>query len=374
MGKKNRLVFAGTYSEVITLGTGEVLQSKGEGIYTFRMNPETGELTLLQKAVGEPNPTYLVLDKSKRYLYSTNELKTFRGIASGAASSFEVNPKTGRLTLLNRQITGGTDAVHILLNKDSTHAFVANFMSGSVSVFPVNQDGSLDKVSCFLQHKGTGPNPVRQRGAHAHGFELDRLQKRAFVPDLGCDKVFVYDIDYENGHLYAAPHPYVSLHPGEGPRHCVLDSTGRFLYVINEMGNTIYVFAYNEDTSELKELQIVPTIPPDFTGHSTCSAVKIHPNGKFLYGSNRGHDSVALYRINQDTGLLTMIDIIPTGGRTPRDFEFDPEGNFMIAGNQDSHVLVVFKVDGTTGALTEVQRVENIFTVTCLKIYDIDNV
>ena len=370
MAAKNRLVFAGTYSEVITLGTGEVLQSKGEGIYTFRMDPETGKLTLLQKCVGEPNPTYLALDKSKRYLYSTNELKTFRGIASGAASAFEVNPETGRLTLLNRQITGGTDAVHILLDKESRYAFVANFMSGSVSVLPLREDGALDKVSCFLQHKGTGPNPIRQTGPHAHGFELDRLQKRAFVPDLGCDKVFVYDIDYENGHLKAAPHPYVTLRPGEGPRHCVLDKTGRFLYVINEMGNTIYVFSYNEETGELKELQVLPTLPADFKGESTCSAIKIHPNGKFLYGSNRGHDSLALYRIDPDTGLLTMLDVIPTHGRNPRDFEFDPEGNFLIAANQDSHFLVVYKVDHETGALEEVQRVDNIFTVTCLKVYD----
>lgn len=372
MAGKNRLVFAGTYSEVIMLGTGEVLQSKGEGIYTFRMNPETGELTLLNKCVGEPNPTYLGLDKAKRCLYSTNELKTFRGISSGAASAFSVNPETGRLTLINRQITGGTDAVHIKLNKDSTHAFVANFMSGSVCVLPIKEDGSLDKVSCFLQHKGTGPNPIRQTGPHAHGFELDRLEKRCFVPDLGCDKVFVYDIDYENGYLIPASYPYVKLRPGEGPRHCVLDKAGKHLYVINEMGNTIYVYSYNEETGELKELQVIGTLPEDFKGESTCSAIKIHPNGRFLYGSNRGHDSLAIYKIDSETGLLSLVDIQPTHGRNPRDFEFDPEGNFLLAGNQDSHFIIVFKVDAETGRLTEVSRVPDVFTVTCIKIYDMD--
>ena len=369
---KNRLVFAGTYSEVITLGTGEVLQSKGEGIYTFRMDPESGTLTPISKCVGEPNPTYLGLDKSKHFLYSTNELKTFRGIASGAVSAFSVDAQSGRLTLLNRQITGGTDAVHLLLNKDSTHVFVANFMSGSVSVLPIREDGALDKVSCFLQHKGTGPNPIRQTGPHAHGFTFDRNEKRCFVPDLGCDKVFVYDIDYENGWLIPAPHPFATLNPGEGPRHCVLDESGKHLYVINEMGNSIYLFDYDEQTSALTQKQIISTLPQSFNGESTCSAIKIHPNGKFLYGSNRGHDSLAIYSIDPNTGLLTLVDIQPTYGRNPRDFEFDPEGNFLLAGNQDSHFIIVFRVDAETGKLTEVSRVPNVFTVTCIKIYDMD--
>ena len=373
MERKTYTVFVGTYSETIKLGTGEVVYAKGEGIYTLRMDAQTGELTVLKKALGEPNPSYVALHKNKKYLYSTNELKTYKGLVSGAVSAFSFDRDTGKLTPLNRVATGGTDAVHLALDRDCTHVFVANFMSGSVCVVPIREDGSLDTPSCFLQHKGSGPNPIRQTGPHAHQFMFDRLQRRAFVPDLGCDKTFIYDIDYENGHLNAAKQPYVETEKGQGPRHCAFHPTGRFFYVVNEMGSSIDVYTYDEDTGAAGRIQHITTLPGDFTGHSTCAAIKFHPNGKFLYASNRGHNSLATYRVDPDNGLLTPVAYQPTGGEIPRDFDIDPAGRFLIAANQDTNNLVVFAVDGETGLMTEVSRLDNIFTATCVAIYDLDD-
>ena len=372
MQNKNRMVFVGTFSETLTLGTGEIVKGRGEGIYVLRMNPDTGELTLLKKTLGEPNPSYVALDKSRKFLYSTNELKQYKGLASGAVSSFSVDSENGQLTVLNRRATGGTDTTHLVLDDNDTHVFIANFMSGSVCVVPIAEDGSLDMPTCFLQHKGTGPDPIRQAGPHAHGFELDKGNKRAFVPDLGNDRLYIYNIDFEHGHLYASDPPYVQLEAGDGPRHCVLHQNGKFLYVINEMGSTICAYEYTQETGGIKFLQKISTLPDGYKEHSTCSAIKILPGGDYLYGSNRGHDSLATYRINHDTGILTLVSIQPTGGSNPRDFDFDPEGNFLIAGNQASNNLVVFRVTRETGGITEVSRVENIYSSTCVKIYDMN--
>lgn len=371
MAAKEYMVFVGTYSETIKLGTGEVVYAKGEGIYTLKMNAETGELTLMSKALGEPNPSYVALHKNKKYLYSTNELKQYKGLVSGAASAFSLDQRTGKLTPINRVATGGTDAVHLALNKDCTHLFVANFMSGSVCVIPLLEDGSLDRPSCFLQHKGTGPNPIRQTGPHAHMFAFDRLEKRAFVPDLGCDKTFIYDIDYENGHLNAAPQPFVETDKGEGPRHLAFHPSGKYFYVVNEMGSSVDAYTYDEESGAAARFQHISTLPAGYTEHSTCAAIKFHPNGKFVYASNRGHNSLATYRVEED-GRLTLLEVQSTGGEIPRDFAFTPDGKFLIAANQDTNDLVVFRVDGETGHMTEVSRLDNIFTATCVAIYDMD--
>jgi len=372
MPKKNILVFVGTYSETLTLGTGKVVHGKGEGIYTFRMNPETGELNLLSKAIGEPNPSYVTLDRTKKYLYSTNELKEYKGLKSGAASAFSLDPKSGKLTLLNRRATGGTDAVHLMVNDANTHLLVANFMSGSVCLLPIAPDGSLEQSSCFLQHKGSSINPIRQTGPHAHAFELDKNNKHAFVPDLGCDKIYIYKTDFENGHLSASDPAYVETKEGEGPRHCIFHPSGKYFYVINEMGSSIYSYRYDESTGNLTLLQILSTLPDAYTGHSTCAAIKILPNGKYLYGSNRGHDSLATYKIDKDTGKLTLVSIQSTGGSEPRDFDFDPEGNYLLVANQTSNNIVVFKVNRENGDIREVSRADNVFTPTCIRVYSMN--
>ncbi len=368
MSNKFYNVFIGTYSEPILLGTGVLYPSKGEGIYSLRMDAETGELFLRKKAIGEPNPSFVALHKNGRVLYSTHEIKTYRGLVSGACSAFSFDDSDGRLTLINRRPTGGTDAVHLALDKECRYVFTANFMSGSITLFPIAEDGSLEPASCFLQHYGTGPNPVRQTNAHAHQMAFDIPQKRLFVPDLGCDKTFIYDIDYENGHLNAAPQPFVTTDPGEGPRHMTFHPNGRFFYVVNEMGSSVDAYSYDQESGAAERIQHISTIPSDYTEHTTCAAIKFHPNGKFLYASNRGHDSLATYRVDETTGLLTVLEYQKTLGRTPRDFSFDPSGKFMVAGNGGSNTLVSFSVDPETGHMTKAFELDGIGTATCVCI------
>jgi len=369
---KDILVFVGTYSEDIKFGTGEVLHGKGEGIYIFCLNPETGELTLLGKGFGKPNPSYLTLDPTKKYLYCVNEMKKFKGLESGSVSAFSLDPKSGKLNLLNRRATGGTDPCHLIINNANTHLLVANYASGSFSLLPINSDGSLERISCFLQHKGRSIDEIRQTGPHAHKVELDKSNKRAFITDLGCDKVFIYKTDFPNEKLIPSDPAYLEIKAGEGPRHCIFHPSGKYFYVINELGSSIYSYQYDENEGTLELLQIISTLPDDYAGQSSSAAIKILPGCNYLYSSNRGHDSVSIFEIDGDTGKLTLVSTQSTGGSMPRDFDFDPEGNFLLATNQDSDNIVVFKVNRETGAIFEVFRVNDISNPICVRAYSMD--
>lgn len=369
---KDILVFVGTYSEDILFGNGEVLHGKGEGIYIFRLNPQTGKLTLLNKGFGKPNPSYLTIDPTKKYLYCVNEMKEFKGLESGSVSAFSLDPEKGNLTLLNRRPTNGTDPCHLIVNNAYTHLLVANYASGSFSVFPINSDGSLAPASCFIEHKGNSIDEIRQTGPHAHKIELDKSNRRAFVTDLGCDKVFIYKTDFENGKLTPSDPAYLEIKAGEGPRHSIFHPSGKYFYVLNELGSSIYSYLYNEDKGTLELLQIISTLPDDYTGQSISAAIKFLPNSNYLYTSNRGHNSVSVFKIDGNTGKLTLMSTHPTGGSMPRDFDFDPEGNYLLATNQDSDSIVVFKVNRETGALSEVFRVNDISNPICIRVYSMD--
>lgn len=368
---KNIMVFTGGYSETLTLGTGEVVEGKGDGICVFRMDPENGALEKLS-SMKCANPTYVALDHKKKHLYTTNEIKNFHNLQSGAACAYEIDKTNGRLTFINQRITGGLDSAHIYVSTNDKYAMVANFKSGSTVVIPIEEDGSLGKPSCFLQHKGTGPNPIRQEGPHAHQVMPDREEKRVFVPDLGADKIIAYDVDWKMGYLCPNEAASASVTAGEGPRHCVFNKAGDKVYLITEMGNTIHVFDYDKDAPSLKEIQVIGTVPENFKIHTTTAATKIHPNGKLLFGSNRGHNSVATYQVDEKTGKLAILSYQSTGGEIPRDFDISPDGKFLIAGNQDTATLVVFRIDEETGNLTEVFRAQDVFNVTCVVIAEID--
>ena len=368
---KNIFVFTGAYSETLTLGTGEVVVGKGDGINVYRMNPEDGVLTKLS-SMKCANPTYVAIDHNKKHLYTTNEIKNFHDLQSGAACAYEINEATGALTFINQRMTGGLDSAHIYVSSDDKYAMVANFKSGSTVVIPIEKDGSLGKPSCFLQHKGTGPDPIRQEGPHAHQVMPDREEKRVFVPDLGSDKIVVYDVDWEMGYLYPNEKAVARVSAGEGPRHCVFNRAGNKVYLITEMGNTIHVYDYDAAAPSLNKIQVIGTVPEDFKKHTTTAAIKIHPNGKLLYGSNRGHNSLATYRVDEKTGKLTILSYQSTGGEIPRDFDISPDGKFLIAGNQDTATLVVFRIDEETGNLTEIYRAHDVFNVTCVVIAEMD--
>ena len=240
---------------------------------------------------------------------------------------------------------------HITLDRTGKYALVSNYTLGSVAVFPVLKDGRLGEATSFVQHKGSSVNPERQKGPHAHAIALSPDNRFAVVADLGLDQLLVYSFDAAKGTLGAKPQ-IVKAAPGAGPRHLVFSSDGRFLYVINELQSTVVTYSYNAATGALHELQTISTLPKTFSGNNTAAEIEIHPSGKFLFASNRGEDSIAVFAIDSDTGTLMHVENDPTGGKTPRNFAIDPTGSWLLAANQDSDDIVVFRIDHKTGHLT----------------------
>jgi len=345
------LVLVGTYTEPILFGTGQVLQGKGEGIHAYRLDESTATLRPIATNSGIANPSYLVFDASQKYLYAVNELKRYEGQPTGAVSAFVVEGSTGRLALLNRQPTHGTDPCHVAVDRARAHLFVANFMSGSVCVMAIRSDGSLSEPSDVVQHHGSSVDSRRQDGPHAHAVTLDPAERRVLVPDLGLDKVMLYRFDPSRGKLEPNAVPSIATKPGAGPRHVVFHPNGRFVYLINELDSTVAALAYEGGAGLLRHLQTIGTLPGAFSGENTCADIHVHPSGRFVYASNRGHDSIAIFRLDSDGGTLALIGHEPTRGRTPRSLAIDPAGRFLIVANQDSDSLVTFRIDSETGAL-----------------------
>ncbi len=360
-------VYIGTYTEPIRFGTGKVLQGKGEGIYVYRMDQASGALELIETATSIPNPSYLAFDSSRQFLYAVNELKTYDGKPTGTLSAFAVDPRTGKLVFLNKQPTHGTDPCHVAVDTKRRYAFVANFMSGSVCVLPVFDDGSLGEVSHHIQHEGSSVDPVRQAGPHAHSVTLDPADRFAFVPDLGMDRLLVYRFDPERGMLEPHAVPWVNLKPGAGPRHLAFHPDGRLAFLINELDSTLVVASYDGQKGTFEVRQTVSTLPEGFHGENTCADIQVSPTGTFIYGSNRGHDCIVIYRIDRRTGWLTLVGHEPTRGRTPRNFGIDPSGTFLLAANQDSDTVVAFRINRHTGVLQPTGGMTQVPTPVCVK-------
>jgi 6-phosphogluconolactonase len=361
------LVYVGTYTEPIRFGTGKILEGKGEGIYAFRMDGATGELALLGTTTGVTNPSYLAFAPAGRRLYAVNELKEFAGRPSGTVSAFAVDLQSGQLEFLNRQLTHGTDPCHVLVDPRGTHVFVANFMSGSVCVMRVQDDGTLGAASDFLQHHGSSIDPVRQKGPHAHSVTLDATGRFAFVPDLGLDKLMIYRFDRRREMLEPNAVPWLKMRPGAGPRQVAFHPTGRFAFLINELDSTLAALAFDRRRGAFDLVQTVSTLPREFGGDNTCAHVQVAPSGRFVYASNRGHDSLAVYGADPRTGRLRCVGHAPTQGRTPRQFEIDPTGRFLLVANQDSDAVVTFRIDPRTGALHPTGHVSRVPTPVCVK-------
>ncbi len=353
MDMKNRLVFTGSYSQPIVLGTGELSPGCGDGVTVFCMDG-SGRLTRLS-AAGKPNPTYLALGANGRFLYTVNELKEYHEEASAAVSAYAVDAQTGNLTFLNRRMTGGADACYVCVSPDGGHLLTANYSGGSFAIFPILPDGSLGTASCFLQHYGSGPNPARQAGAHVHQITPDPSGRHVLVADLGTDQIFVYGVDWTAGCVIPNAAPTIRTEPGDGPRQFVFDKSGRFLYLVTELANTVRVYAYDGATGTAQFLQALPTLPDACVANSTAACIRLHPSGEFLYASNRGHDSIAHYRVQQD-GTLSPLAIQKLGGNTPRDFNITPEGDFLLCGLQDSNELILYRIDPLNGQLSELER------------------
>jgi 6-phosphogluconolactonase len=367
--KRETLVFVGTYTEPAYKG-------KGEGIYSFKMSLKTGALEPLGKTSAK-NPAYLALDPEARHLYCVNELRDYAGQASGAVSVFSI--KRGArdrgalsLELLNSRASMGSDPCHIVVDAASSLALVSNYSSGSLCVLPIASDGSLEEASQLIEHEGQpldpAQNPERQAGPHAHSLFLDPDRRYAFACDLGLDRLLAYRYD-GRAEVPMSPVPGLdfSTEPGAGPRHCAFHPSGKYCYLIDELSSSIEVLGYRPEEGRLVRLQSVSALPEEaapFAGarventgarvENTCAAIRVSPDGNFLYASNRGHDSIGLWRIDEATGRLAYVECVSCGGRGPRDFVIDPSGSFLIVANQASDNIAVFRVDAESGRLSKV--------------------
>jgi 6-phosphogluconolactonase len=338
---KQFLVYFGTY-------TG----AKSKGIYVSRFDTASGELSAPALAAQSINPAYLALAPDHRLLFAVNETDHFNGQASGAVTAFRLGASTGKLEFLNQQPSGGTGPCHIAADSTGKYVLVANYNSGSVAVFPVQTNGFIGPPTAVIQHHGSSINPQRQAGPHAHCIAMDAANHRVFACDLGLDKVMIYRLDEANGALTADENPWAELKPGSGPRHIAFSPDGRHAYVISEMASTLTTFAYDPEHGALKAVQTVSTLPADFHGKNTAAEVAVHPSGKFVYGSNRGDDSIAVFAVDEQSGRLNFVERQSTRGKIPRCFAIDPTGQYLIAANQDSDRIVVFRINAQTGQLT----------------------
>ena len=334
----------------VTLYVGTYTGGKSEGIYRLKLDRKTGELTKLGATSGVKNPSFLAVHPSGRYLYCVCEVDDF-GKGAGGISAFAID-ESGELKLLNQESSVGGGPCHLVVDKTGKNVLAANYGGGSVCVLPIGADGRLGKATAFVQHKGSSVDKGRQEAPHAHSINLDAANRFAFVADLGLDKVLVYRFDAAKGTLAPNDPPAANVKPGSGPRHFAFHPSGRSAYVINEMNCTVTAFDYDASKGVLTETQTITTLPRPLAAGDSTAEVQVHPSGKFLYGSNRGHNSIAIFSIDPDSGRLTTVGNQSTAGKTPRNFAIDPSGAFLLAENQDSDTIVVFRIDAKTGKLT----------------------
>ncbi len=340
---------------------------KSQGIYVSRLNPTTGALTPVEVAAEIKNPSFLAIHPNQKFVYAVSEVSDSGGKPTGGVSAFAVDSATGKLKLLNQQSSQGAGPCHLVIDRAGKNALVANYGGGSCAVLPIGDDGRLAEATAAIQHKGKSVDAGRQEGPHAHSINLDPSNRFAFVADLGLDQILIYRFDATKGSLTANDPPFAPVAGGSGPRHFAIHPSGKSAYVINEMANTVTVFALDATRGSLQELQTITTLPPDFKGKSFTAEVVVHPSGKFVYGSNRGHDSLAIFAVDQSTGKLTSRGNQSTGGKTPRNFAIDPTGKWLLAENQDSGTIVVFRVDEETGALTQMGQALEVPMPVCVR-------
>lgn len=349
------LVYIGTYTD-----------HGSKGIYVYRFDAATGQVTTLGLAAESPQPSFLTVDPTEHFLYAVNELDTYKAQHTGAVNAFSIDAATGKLSLLNEVSSRDAGPAHIALDQTGKYALVSNYTLGSVAVFPVSQDGRLGDFTDFVRHKGSSVNVERQEGPHAHAVAFSPDNRFALVADLGLDQILVYPFDAAAGTLGHEPH-ITKTHPGAGPRHLVFDPTGKFVYVINEMQSTVVSYSYDAARGELHELKTISTLPDKFAGSNDAAEIAVHPSGKFLYASNRGHDSIAVFSVDSVKGALTRVEFVSTKGKTPRNFAIDPTGAWLFVANQASDNVVVFRIDGKTGHLTPTGQALSVASPACVK-------
>lgn len=359
---KQYLVYAGTYTTKTT----------SKGIYAFRYNASSGKLTPIGVATETQDPSWVAIHPNGKFLYSVNEAGK-----NSMVSAFSLDAQSGKLTLLNQLPALGEDPCYLSFDRTGKYVFVANYTSGNVVVFPIGADGKLGAATANVRDEGQlGPNKERQDGPHAHWIQASDGNRYAYVSDLGLDKVLIYRFDAANGKL-ANPDSTqedafsATLAPGSGPRHVAFSRNGNFMYVLSELQSTVTVFA-NDAREKYREVQTISALPKDFSGRNDAAEIAIHPSGKFLYSSNRGHESIALFKIDPATGKLTAAGDFSVEGKEPRHFAIDPSGNFLLAEDQLSDKIVTFRIDQRTGALTPTGDSVEVPSPVCLAFLPVD--
>lgn len=348
----------------LTLFIGTYTSSTSEGIYTYRMNSETGELTKFSSIKSE-NPSFLTLDRSKRFLYAVNEVQQFEGKPNGAVSAYAIDAK-GNLKFLNQQPSMGADPCYLTVDRKRSTLLVANYTGGNIALLPVLKNGTLGPATDVKQHEGSGPKE-QQKGPHAHCIILDPLERHALAAELGSDKVMIYRFDPAAQQLKSGKQLWATLQAGAGPRHLTLHPNGRYAYVINELDSTMTTLNYNAKAGTLTTTDTVSTLPSGFADVSYCADVHVSPSGKFLYGSNRGHNSIVVFAIDQRTGQPSLVEHVSTEGNWPRNFAIDPTGRFLLVANQRTDNVVVFQIDAQTGRLKPTGQSAQVPIPVCLK-------
>ena len=351
------LVYIGTYTN-----------ADSKGIYAWRMDLASGSLTSLGLVGETPNPSFLDVSPDHRFLFAANEVASFEGKKVGSVSAFSIDAASGKLTLLNQQSSGGPGPCHVAVDPTGKNVLVANYDSGNIECLPIQSDGRLAAPSAFAQHSGTGPNAARQEGPHAHCMTVDPANKFVFACDLGADKLMTYRFDAATGTLTPATPAFSATEAGAGPRHMIFSADGHQAYVINELKSSITRYTFDSGSGALTSLQTVPLLSPQFTGMNTAAEIVRHPNGRYLYGSNRGDDSIAAFSVDAAAGgNLTFVGRYPTQGKTPRSFAIDPSGKFLLVAHQNSNSIVAFNVDPATGKLTPTGTTLNCASPVCVK-------
>jgi 6-phosphogluconolactonase len=349
-------VYVGTYT------------GKSKGIYLGKLDLQSGELTLIGVAAKTTNPSFLAAHPTHSFLYAVNEADSVPGFKSGTVSAFALDPQTGALTFLNQQSSRGMSPTHLVVDASGKNVLAANYNSGSVAVLPIEAGGSLGVATGFAQHHGSSVNKSRQAGPHAHCVALAPDNRFAFVADLGLDQVLIYQFDPVAGTLTPNAPPFAAVAPGSGARHLAFHPDGHTAYVINELFSTITTFGYDAATGALQPVQTISTLPDGYKKANAAAEVRVHPSGKFLYASNRGPDSIAVFAIDPATGLLSLIGHQPTGGKTPRSFSIDPTGAYLLAANQDSDTITLFRIDPQTGLLAPIGHPLAVPTPVCVEL------
>jgi len=352
------LVYIGTYT-----------RTEEQGIHWLKLDMGTGKLTASGKLSGQKNPSFLAIHSNKKFLYAVNEIGNYKDEKAGAVSAYSIDQKTGALTFLNQQSSKGGAPCHLVLDATGRNVLVANYTGGSVASLPVSRKGRLRPASSFIQHTGSSLLKPRQAAPHSHSINVSPGNKFAVVADLGLDRVLVYGFDSKGGKM--TPAGFVKVTPGSGPRHFAFHPSGKFAYLINEITLTLNVFVWDEMRGKLNELQTIATLPVERGKGMSTAEVQVHPNGRFLYGSNRGHDTIAVFRIDQKTGKLSAVQHQSTLGKTPRNFGIDPTGKYLIAANQSSGDLFTFSINRDSGELKPTGYSIKVPMPVCVKFLDL---